>query len=422
MALASERVRVAHLLRRAGFGANEQELDDYTRLGFDGAISRLIEYESQPDVPDRVVPEQVGLQLWWLEKMLRTQRPLQEKMTLFWHGHLTSGLRKVNDPNVHDAQNRFFRANALGNYGEILRGISRDGAMIRWLDLNTNRKASPNENWARELMELFTLGIGHYSEDDVREAARAFTGWGATPDGRFVFNRAQHDAGPKTILGQTANFDGDGVSDMLAAHPATARFMAGKLFRFFAYPDPASEVVDRLADVYQQSGGSIKAVVEGVLRSPEFSSERAYRGQIKSPAELVVGAMRALGAGQVPPQAVQAMRLLGQELFNPPNVAGWFGGRSWINAATLLGRINALGMLVNQLGGPGLGGQPVATQLQGASGPHARVQRVLDLLVDGDVSADERNALVGYARQVQRDEQARGLFRLVMALPTYQLN
>ena len=422
MAPASERARVAHLLRRAGFGASEQELDDYTRLGFDGAVSRLVEYESQPDVPDRVVPEQVGLQRWWLEKMLRTRRPLQEKMTLFWHGHLTSGLRKVDDPNVHYTQNRFFRANALASYGEILRGISRDGAMIRWLDLNTNRKASPNENWARELMELFTLGIGNYTEDDVREAARAFTGWSATPDGRFVFSRAQHDAGPKTILGQTGPFDGDDVSNLLAAHPATARFMAGKLFRFFAYPDPAPEVIDRLAGVYQQSGGSIKAVVEGILRSPEFSSERAYRGQIKSPAELMVGAMRALGAEQVPPRAVQAMRLLGQELFNPPNVAGWFGGRSWINAATLLGRVNALATLADQFGGPELGGQPVAAHLQGVDGPEARVQRILDLLMDGDASPDEWGALVGYARQAGGDEQARGLFRLALALPTYQLN
>jgi len=422
MALVSERVRVAHLLRRAGFGANEQELDEYTQLGFDGTVSRLVEYESQPDVPDRVAPERVGLQLWWLEKMLRTQRPLQEKMTLFWHGHLTSGLRKVGDPNALYAQNRAFRANALGSYGEMLRGISRDGAMIRWLDLNTNRKASPNENWARELMELFTLGLGNYSEDDVREAARAFTGWSATPDGRFAFNRAQHDGGPKTILGQTGAFDGDAVSDMLAAHPATAHFLAGKLFRFFAYPDPAPEVVDHLAAIYQGSGGSIKAVVEGILRSPEFSSERAYRGQIKSPAELVVGAMRTLGAEQVPPQAAQAMRLLGQELFNPPNVAGWFGGRSWINAATLLGRFNALGTLADQLGGPDLGGRPVAAHLQGASGSEARVQRVLDLLVDGDASPDERGALVGYAQQARGDEQARGLFRLAMALPTYQLN
>ena len=422
MVLSDDRVRVAHLLRRAGFGASEQELDEYGRLGFDAAVTRLVEYQSQPEVPDRVAPEDVGLQVWWLDRMVHTGRPLQEKMTLFWHGHLTSGLRKVNDPNVMYAQNRFFRASALGAYGEILRGISRDGAMIRWLDLNTNRKASPNENYARELLELFTLGVGNYTEDDVREVARASTGWSATPDGRFVFNRGQHDGGRKTILGQTGPFDGDAVSDMLAGHPATARFMAAKLFRFFAYAGPEPGVVDRFADVYRQTGGSIKAVVEGIVRSPEFSSERAYRAQIKSPVELVVGALRGLGAEQVPAQAAQAMRLLGQELFNPPNVAGWFGGRSWVNAATLLVRLNTVGALVSQLGGPSLGGQVISARLQGAGGAEARVQRIVDLLLDGDVSADERAALVGYANQVRGEEQARGLFRLAMALPSYQLN
>ncbi len=422
MAFSDERIRVAHLLRRAGFGASEQERDDYARLGFDGAVTRLVEYGSQPDVADRVAPEEVGLQVWWLDKMVHTARPLQEKMTLFWHGHLTTALRKVKDPNVLLTQQQFFRANALGNYPEILRGISRDGAMIRWLDLQTNRKGAPNENYARELLELFTLGIGNYTEDDVDEVARAYTACSATPDGRFDFHPNQHDFGPKTILGQTGTFDGDDVSSMLAGHPRTARFMANKLFRFFAYPNPEPAVVDRLADLYQQTGGSIKAVVDAILRSPEFSSEQAYRALIKSPTELLVGAFRALGAESVPPQAAQAMRLLGQELFNPPNVAGWFGGRSWINAATLLGRFSALGALTVQLGGPNLGGLPVSARLPAVADPQGRVQRVLDLLLDGDVGQDERDALVAYAGQARGEEQIRGLFRLAMALPAYQLN
>jgi uncharacterized protein (DUF1800 family) len=422
MALDSERSRVAHLLRRAGFGPTEQELDEYAGLGFDGAVTRLIEYQSQPDVPDRVAPEEVGLQVWWLDKMVHTRRPLQEKMTLFWHGHLTSALKKVKDPNLLQAQNALFRANALGYYGEILRAISRDGAMIRWLDLQTNRKGAPNENYARELMELFTLGVGNYTEDDVDEVARAFTGWSTTPDGQFIFRRMQHDADQKTILGQSGTFDGDAVSDMLAASPVTARFMARKLFRFFSYPDPEPEVVERLAGVYLQSSGSIKALLEAILRSTEFSSECAYRAQIKSPTELIVGALRTLGAEGIPPQAVQAMRLLGQELFDPPNVAGWFGHRGWINAATLLGRFNVLGNIAQGLGGPVFGGQPVDTLLAGKSTSGERVQRVLDLLLDGDVSDDERAALVAFVDQTKGAQQARGLFRLAMALPAYQLN
>jgi uncharacterized protein (DUF1800 family) len=198
--------------------------------------------------------------------------------------------------------------------------------------------------------------------------------------------------------------------------------MATKLFRFFAYAGPEPAVIDKLANVYLETDGSIRAVVEAILRSPEFSSERAYRGLIKSPTELVVGALRALGAEQVPPQAVQAMRLLGQELFNPPNVAGWFGNRSWINAATLLGRFNTLSTIANQLGTPVLGGQPVATLVQGATTPADRVQRVLDLLLDGDAGADERAALLAYTQQAKGPDQVRGLFRLAMSLPAYQLN
>ena len=238
MPLDSERARVAHLLRRAGFGPSQQELNEYAQLGFDGAVSRLVNYESMPEVPDRVAPEEVGLQVWWLDKMVHTNRPLQEKMTLFWHGHLTSALKKVKDPNLLQAQNALFRANALGNFGEILRAISRDGAMIRWLDLQTNRKGAPNENYARELMELFTLGVGNYTEDDVDEAARAFTGWSATPDGQFVFRRMQHDFDQKTILGQTGPFDGDDVSDMLAASPVDGALHGEQAVPLLRLPEP----------------------------------------------------------------------------------------------------------------------------------------------------------------------------------------
>jgi uncharacterized protein (DUF1800 family) len=181
-------------------------------------------------------------------------------------------------------------------------------------------------------------------------------------------------------------------------------------------------VVERLAGVYTASNGSIRAVVEAILRSPEFSSDTAYRALIKSPTELVVGALRVLGAESVPPQVVQAMRLLGQELFDPPNVAGWFGNRSWINAATLLGRFNVLGTLAMQVGGPALGGQPLTALLSGSADSAARVQRVLDLLIDGDASPDERAALMAFADQAKGPQQARGLFRLAMALPAYQLN
>jgi uncharacterized protein (DUF1800 family) len=406
MALSSERVRVAHLLRRAGFVAGEQELNEYAALGFDGAVGRLLAYASQPQVASEPPADPLGLAPWWLHRMLHTRRPLEEKMTLFWHGHLTSALREVKQPALMLAQQELLRTNALGSYRDLLRGIARDGAMIEYLDLRSNRKRAPNENYARELLELFTMGIGPYTEDDVQEIARAYTGWSATPDGQFVFNRLQHDYGQKAILGRTGPFDGDDVADLLAAHPATARFMAAKLFRFFAYPDPDEATIERLAGVYLQSDGSIRAVVEAILRSPEFSSERAYRATIKSPTELIVGTLRALG----------------QELFNPPHVAGWFGGRTWINAASLLTRFNATATIAAQLGTPALGGPPLTSLVQGHANPEARVQRVLDLLLDGDVTPEERASLEAYARGTRGDEQIRGLFRLAMALPAYQLN
>jgi uncharacterized protein (DUF1800 family) len=423
MPLDNERGRVSHLLRRAGFGAGEQELAEYVALGFDGAVDRLLHDAGQPDAPDLTTPEEVGLQLWWLERMLRTSRPLLEKMTLFWHGHLTSALRQVQNPSWLQAQNELLRSHALTeSYADLLRAISRDPAMAAYLDLRTNRKQAPNENYARELMELFTLGIGSYSEDDVREAARAYTGWSVGFDGKFAFLPAQHDSGPKTVLGQSGPLNGDDVSVLLAARPETARFMSRKLFRFFAYPDPEPALVERLAGVYAGSGGSIRALVEAILRSPEFVSERAYRALVKSPVEVLVGTLRRLGAERVPPQLAAQARQLGQELFNPPNVAGWFGGRSWINASTLLGRFNAQAGIVNQLGGPVLGGPAASALFAGAGSPTERVERALALLVDGDALPEERAALLAFAGNARGDEQDRGLLRLTMALPAYQLS
>jgi uncharacterized protein (DUF1800 family) len=320
------------------------------------------------------------------------------------------------------AQNQLFRANALGRCQDLLRAISRDAAMIEYLDLRSNRKIAPNENYARELMELFTLGPGNFSEDDVREAARAFTGWSSGPDGVFSLNRHQHDYGQKTVLGLTGQLDGDDVSALLGRQPATARHLSARLFRYFAHPNPAPETVERLAEVYQAADGSIRAVVEAILRSPEFSSPEAYRALVKSPVELVVGALRTLGAASVPPLLANRLRLVGQDLFNPPNVAGWAGGRSWVNAAALLGRFNLLGQIVNQLGGPLVGGQPVAALLAGAGPAEARAQRVLDLLLDGDAQPEERAALLDLASQSRGEEGARSLFRLAMSLPAFQLS
>ncbi len=333
-------------------------------------------------------------------------------------------------------QNEFFRTNALAAFGQILDQISRDPAMILWLDLNSNRKNSPNENYARELMELFALGIGtpaapNYSEADIKQATRAFTGYTIGADGNFFFNTAQHDSSTKTVLGKTCE-SGDQVNAILLQHVRNGRnvcayYLAAKLFSFFAYPvTPDSSVVGDLAKTFLNAGHSIRALVEAVLKSREFSSTTAYRALIKSPVEEATAALRMLGAERVPSSGVMsALDAQGQRLFRPPDVGGWQSGRGWVNVSTVLSRDNMNARIVNSLGKPELteaGGQPVATLLQGLTTGTAKVDKVIGLLVDGDLPSTTRSALVTYANTATTDEKTRGLFNLVLAQPAYQLN
>src|SRR5690348_7813119 len=291
MAFESQRSRVAHLLRRAGFGSTESELATYTGLGFDQTLDRLLNYEQ---VDDSAVEQQVaGMQidrrnvelarLSWMTRMLYTQRPLQEKMTLFWHTHFATAASKVRAADLLLNQIQLFRDNALGNFETILQKVTRDPAMLAWLDNNQNRKGSPNENYAREVMELFTVGIGNYTDQDVKEAARAFTGYTATRQGQFAFNAEQHDDGDKTFMGTTQDWDADDILATLVRHPSTARFLTTKLFRFFVYDTPDPSTIDRLAATYTGSGFDIRAVMRDIFTGPEFLSPQAFRGNVKQP-------------------------------------------------------------------------------------------------------------------------------------------
>src|SRR5947209_8792112 len=255
MGLDTERARVAHLLRRAGFGSTQAELNAYTQLGFAGAVDRLLNYEP---VDDSALEQRLaGVQLdgrnaelakySWMVRMLYTQRPLQEKMALFWHTHFATAISKVRNPNLMLQQIQLFRDNALGNFESLLQKVTRDGAMLNWLDNRQNRKGAPNENYAREVMELFTMGIGNYTDADVKAAARAFTGYTSDRGGNFSFNAADHDDEDKTFLGVTQNWDADDVLAALVRNPATARFLTSKLFRFFVYDNPSTGTIDRLA-------------------------------------------------------------------------------------------------------------------------------------------------------------------------------
>ncbi|HZQ37171.1 MAG TPA: DUF1800 domain-containing protein, partial [Dehalococcoidia bacterium] len=298
------RAQMAHLLRRAGFSATPAEIDAMMPLGIAGAVDALLNYGQVPD-PALDRANGAGLDLskstdairWWLLRMIYTTRPLQEKLTLFWHGILTSSVAKVGQRylNTMIAQNEFLRANATSTYDVLLKGISRDPAMMVWLDLQTSTKAHPNENFARELQELFSLGIGNYSETDVREAARAFTGYQLDKDRHFVYNARQHDDGAKTYLGQTGNWSGDDIINIILQQRAAAEYIAKRLWTFFAYPNPEPDVVSALADTFQSSNYSIATVLRQLFTMPQFYSDTAMSALIKSPAEFVVGAVRSLG-------------------------------------------------------------------------------------------------------------------------------
>ena len=362
-----------HLLNRAGLGAGIAEVESYARLTRAQATERLLAVRggvvSGPDWVDETyfspgrlrtldaeartriqierAERSIELREWWLRQMLVTPDPLRERMTLFWHNHFVSGMQKVLSPQLMYRQNVLLREHALGNFRELLHTVARDPAMVRYLDSAFNRKGQPNENFARELMELFTLGEGNYSEQDVKEVARAFTGWSINPNtGEFVFRPAQHDDGPKTVLGRQGNFGGDEVLDILLDRPETAALIAGKLWREFVSPKPAPAEVARIASALRDSGYDIRAALRVLFTSDAFYAP-AHRGVlVKSPVDLVVGTLRQFEF-EVPDGLpfVFAMGQFGQVLFAPPNVKGWPGGELWTNATTLLRRKQLLDTL-----------------------------------------------------------------------------
>lgn len=357
---------ICHLYRAAGFGAGPDALRRGVRQGYEATVSELVGYYRTPhDVEEpelcTVIPLGISGGLvqvarligWWVGRMVTTGRPLEEKLTLFWHGHFTTAAMPVFSSGLLLAQNRLFRQLGAGRFDELLQAVGRDPAMLIYLDGHLNRKAHPNENFAREVMELFTLGPGHYSEHDVREAARAFTGWTVGfPQGRFRFDAAQHDGGEKTVLGLRGRLTGEDVLKLLARHPATARHVSGRLFRFFAGEEPSRQTADHLVARFRRHHGHILPVVEAIFLSPQFRAAAQRRSALCSPLEFMVGAHRAVGEvfslwrRWDPLKTIQAM---GQVPFNPPTVAGWRDGHSWINTSTLLERLNFVSSLVDQL-------------------------------------------------------------------------
>src|SRR5579872_1974572 len=468
--------RAAHLLRRAGFGGSPAEVSAYAALSMDAAVDRLIHFpdtsqlEATPqiaeDEPRRVLramamsmlpPAQPGqpapaltteqikaigkahfenavaLMQWWIGRMIATPAPLQEKMTLFWHGHFTSAYegKGITAQDIL-TQNQLYRSYALGNIRKLTLAVSHDPAMLKYLDNRTNRAQHPNENYARELMELFTLGIGNYTEQDVRESARAFTGYMLDADDQFVFNPRQHDDGSKTFLGQTGNFTGDDIVNIIFQQPAASRYFAKKLLEFYVYSDPEPQLVDALAWQLKKNYFDLTPVMSVLLRSNVFHSDRAYRALIKSPTEFIVGTFKLLN---LPPDALgnpmlAAMTRMGQRLFFPPNVKGWDGGAAWINSGTLLTRANFAAALCQSAETM----QRTSWLSEGTTlDPKATASRIAEHVLQSDVSQASQSRLEAYLRGDESsalgmlsaenfEERIRGAVYLAMATPAYQLN
>jgi uncharacterized protein (DUF1800 family) len=441
MAELTGRRRFAHLFRRAGFGATPAQIDQAMAASadedtaFNMAVDALVYYGNVVEVPDQVVVDPNNsdtLTKWWLDRMVRTRRPLLEKMVLFWHDHFATSIDKdgIDVPKMQ-RQNELFRTMAFDPFEPILNAVSRDPAMMVWLDLTLNRKRSPNENYAREVMELFTLGLGNYSENDIKEATRAFTGYTIDTNGNWTLNASQHDSTSKTVLGQTCE-SGDNVHHILVnsvqnGRNVSAHYMTAKLFSWFAYPvTPDDPWVTGTAPGLVTNGHSIRWLVLEILKSAAFSSNAAYRALIKSPVETAVETLRLLGAERVPNSGVLTrLTEQGMRLFHPPDVAGWPTGAAWINASTVLSRCNMGATIVNSMGKTAAaeaGGPTVASLIAAQPTAAAKVDLILSLFVDGNVNATTRTALIAYAQTATTDEKIRGLFNLVLALPSHQLN
>ncbi|MGH8849619.1 MAG: DUF1800 domain-containing protein [Casimicrobiaceae bacterium] len=448
-----------HLLNRTGFGANEAEIERYAVMSREQAARTLLDgtraaaatpppaWTAEPgplryprrgagatDAERKQFRQQQvreGLQLrgWWIGEMLATPSPLTERMTLFWHNHFVSSQQKVKLAELMYRQNVTLRAQALGNFGAMLHAIARDPAMIVYLDSAQNRRGAPNENFARELMELFTLGQGNYGEHDIKEVARAFTGWSLDRDsGEFRFRPFLHDYGSKTVLGRTGRFDGDDVVDILLAQPATAEFVTRKLWREFVSPDPDRAEVRRIAARFRDSGYDVKTALYALLTSDAFYARENRGTLVKSPVDLVVGTLRQFGLqpGDTISFAVAAAGM-GQNLFSPPNVKGWPGQEAWINTSSLLARkqfldrlFRANGSILPSAAESAMGEPAAVPAANAAENPDkARAARFLRA-VDHSIGSVQFDSAAWFAQwKAPRDASPRNddAIRLLFAVP-----
>ena len=478
----------AHLLNRAGFGGPPAAVDRLVELGPQQAVSLFVDYENLPNEwpnpawarpdPDRVAKlmgarrggneeerrklqqkenqmqreHMTELRGWWLQRMTKGPRPLQEKMALFWHGHFATSVEKVREPYFMWRQNELFRRLATGNWLQMLVEVAKDPAILIWLDQAQSRKEHPNENFAREVMELFTLGEGHYTEKDITEAARALTGWSLDRLAeKFIDRPMLHDNGVKTVLGKTGNLAGEDVLAQIFAQPQAARFITAKLWNFFAGQPPSEGLNTALAAVFRADGNNFKPVLRAMFLSEEFYDPSVVRNQVKSPVQWLVGTVRMLES-ELPPPVVcwNLTRNLGQDLFAPPNVKGWDGGLSWITTNNLLARYNeaaslvegvppaAMGMNAGRRGNPN-GARPLPNLMRGPRIGRVDVAKIFTQKEHTDkdalIAALERRLLQSKLKEKQEktlrefldsrgaldDNDILVAIRLVMSTPEYQV-
>jgi hypothetical protein len=476
-------VKAAHLLSRAGFGGTMQEIEHIRSIGPEAAIDELMDFpdipaeeQSESDLPDLSAIEglpksfrdiarqlaeakdlpakqkirqqinQANMEVlmttmnWWMTRMVSGPHPMQEKLTFFWHGHFTTSAKDEKMSALMWRQNELLRTNAAGNFATLVHAISRDPAMLDYLNNTQNRKEHPNENYARELMELFTLGIGHYTETDVKQGARAFTGW--THDGDdFVFHTSEHDYGYKNYLGNSGDFNGDDVVNIILQQPNCAPFIATELYKYFVSEEVDPAMSQALGQLLRKNNYELRPLLRTMLTSKAFYQPDVIGSQIKSPVQLVVGSIRMLGV-QMPPQRtlVASLTQMGQVPFLPPNVRGWVGGRTWINTGTVFVRYNA-GVWLTGGDSPGflqgrLTGKDVKIQSdnprRGAvtfspgqtDGTSAEeiVDQWLARLVQRPVDDSQKQILVdALGAEADGPRAVRRLVQLIMSMPDYQL-
>ena len=443
---------MAHLLRRAGFGARRDELEEYVAKGYEAVVDDLVNPERLPDVEEDLLNRysDMTFEAKWFFRMANTQRPLLEKMALFWHGVLATGSSKSGHHNTAYDQILMLREVALSDLRTILSEMSKDPAMIFWLDNNENVRDEPNENYGRELLELFSMGVGNYTEEDVKASTQSFTGWsfqsiipGSTPYGKypthFLYRNDEHDVGAKSFLGQSGRLNGEDIIDVVVKQPATARFIARHLYTFFVADEPAvaswndlpprdSEAIDILVKAYFESGANMRYILR-VLFNSVFFKEARYR-KVKSPAEVVTGVMKLTGDARFPATGIQrfvrANMAMGQTLTNHVSVEGWHTGPDWIDGGTLNERVNFAINEVEDSDKPGI--RDMVERFASSAAPVSPgdfVERSLDLAGPVRVDDDTRTGLLSYAEsggelvfgtEAKREQSAARIVRMLQLI------